>query len=193
MESHGGLGCPLSYLFEKTLNKLELHSSKRWRELVLPQLRRKMLSIKYDKVYEFDLTGTASFGDLEEEEVYEIYKDGRVASHLLEPQLVKWFPALNHVKGCKGHDHVHNRDGRLFDAKNFTCSGGCRFMPSKMIGIGRTFDKEAFLEKAKDMTYIICDIVEFPKVRVIFKEGAGLARKYPKGSIPKSERDILFS
>ena len=152
-----------------------------------------MDKIKYDNTYEFDLTGTVSFGGLKEDEVYEICKDGRVASHLIEPQLVEWFPELTHIKGCKDHDHVHRRDGRLFDAKNFTVAGGCKFMPSKMLGTCRTFDEKAFFEKAKNMTYIICDIVEFPKVRVIFKEGAELAKEYPRGTIPKSKRDILFS
>jgi len=40
LESHGGLGCPLSYLFEKTLNKLELRSSKGYEGGVDPSTTR---------------------------------------------------------------------------------------------------------------------------------------------------------
>ena len=149
--------------------------------------------IEFDKVYEFDLGGTISFGDLQEEDINELCKDGRFVSHLLERQLVKWFPELKHIKGCKNHDHVLRKDGRLFDAKNFTPSGGCRFAPSSMYGVGRKFDEKIFLEKTKDMSYIICDIVEFPRVRVIVKHGAELAKEYPKGTISKPKRDILFS
>ena len=152
-----------------------------------------MYFIECDKVYNFDLTGTVSFGDLKEQDIYDLCKDGRLVSHLLEPQLCNWFPVLKHVRGCKGHDHVHREDGRLFDAKNFTPKGGCRFAPSSMYGKGRKFDESLFLEKSRNMTYIICDIVEFPKVRVLFKEGAKLAKKYPKGKISKSKRNVLFS
>jgi|TARA_R110000824_G_scaffold392567_1_gene591051 hypothetical protein len=147
--------------------------------------------IEYNKVYSFDISGTYSFGSLPAQSLNDIFKDGRVASHLLEPQLELWFPELKHVKGCKGHDHIHRTDDRLFDAKNFT-KNGCKFMPSNMIGSGRKFDEEVFIEKVKDMSYIVCDIVEFPKIRVVFKEGVELARQYMKGAIPLSGRKVVF-
>jgi hypothetical protein len=57
-----------------------------------------------DTVHTFTLDNL-SFGDLSKEEVYECMKDGRLASHFLERQLTKWFPALTRVDQ-KGHDHV---------------------------------------------------------------------------------------
>ena len=65
-------------------------------------------------------------------------------------------------------------------------------MPSGMIGTGRKFNEEQFLFKTKNMNYIICDIVDFPKVSVIFKKGSELASQYPKGTITKSKRGELF-
>jgi hypothetical protein len=149
--------------------------------------------IVMDRVYEFNLNGTYSFGDLPVDMLNEIFKDGRVASHLLEPQLTKWFPELRHVKGCKNYDHVHrlNEEDR-YDAKNFTVASGCKFMPSGMIGTGRKFNEEVFLFKAENLKYIICDIVDFPKVRVVFKNGKELAQKYPTGAISLTKREELF-
>ena len=152
-----------------------------------------MHNIEFDKVYDFDLTGTLSFGTLPVNKVISAYKDGRAASHLLEPQLTVWFPNLKHVKGCKGYDHINRLDENIqYDAKNLTQAGGCKFMPSGMIGTGRKFDQEQFLFKTENMNYIICDIVDFPKVRVIFKKGKELAKKYPKGNITLSKREELF-
>jgi len=152
-----------------------------------------MHNIESDRVYNFDLSGTFSFGNLSTTMLIEIYKDGRVASHLLERQLVSWFPELKHIKGCKDHDHVNRNDEDiLYDAKNFTMSSGCKFLPSSMIGTGRKFNEERFLFKTEKMNYIICDIVDFPKVSVIFKKGSELASQYPKGTIMKSERGELF-
>ena len=152
-----------------------------------------MNKIIFDKAFTFNLGGTFSFGDLSTGSLIEIFKDGRVASHLLERQLVHWFPELKHIKGCKDHDHVNRNDEDiLYDAKNFTTSGGCKFLPSSMIGTGRKFDEERFLYKTQKMNYIICDIVDFPKINVIFKRGSELADQYTNGKISKSKRKELF-
>lgn len=151
---------------------------------------RKMTQIELDKTYDFTINNVA-FGDLSKEDLIEIYKDGRVASHLLERQLTKWFPQLTHVPGCADHDHIDRGTGQLYDAKNFT-KGGLNFKPSKMLGVGRTFNHDAMVEKASKLIYIACDIVDFPIVRVVFKNGSELARDYPNGSISKSKREVLF-
>ena len=152
-----------------------------------------MHEIDSRRVYEFDLSGQFSFGNLSESSLKEVYRDGRVASHLLEVQLEHWFPELKHVKGCKGHDHVsrHNEDV-LYDAKSFT-RGGCKFMPSNMLGTGRSFDAGSFAEKTSNMQYIICDIVDFPRVRVVFREGRELASEYPTGVISPNKRCEIFT
>jgi|ETNvirnome_2_300_1030623.scaffolds.fasta_scaffold03114_3 hypothetical protein len=152
-----------------------------------------MSKIKFNNVYKFNLTGTFGFGNLTTEALVEIFKDGRVASHLLEPQLVTWFPELKHIKGCKDHDHVNRDDENIkYDAKNFTTASGCKFMPSGMIGTGRKFDEKQFLFKTENMNYIICDIVDFPKVNVVFKKGQDLSIQYPNGCITKTKRQELF-
>jgi len=145
---------------------------------------------KFNKVYHFDLTGAYAFGDLSEEVLTEVFKDGRVASHLLERQLTEWFPSLVHIGKCKDHDHV-DTIGRKFDAKNFT-KNGLKFMPSSMLGVGRKFDQKLFESKTKKMNYICCDIRNFPKIRVVFKRGSNLSKVYGNGVVPISSSERLF-
>ena len=151
--------------------------------------------VQYDKVYSFDLAGKVGFGTLTEKECFEILSDGRPSSHFLEVQLTKWFPELEHIKGCKDHDHVIKTGTKLvkIDAKNFTKSGGCKFMPSSMLGIGRTFNEKEFKRHANEINYAICDITRLPIVKVVFKKGDVLAEQYPKGQIGKKQRSVIFN
>lgn len=78
-----------------------------------------------------------------------------------------------------------------YDEKTFT-GGGCKFMPSNMIGKGRKFDKEVFMTKANDMTYIIVDNTQFPSITIKFAHGSELVKQYPNGSIPFKDREKFF-
>jgi len=148
------------------------------------------MKVELNKTYEFDLTDTMSFGDIKQERLYEFFKDGRNASFMLEEQLIHWFPELTRVEGNKDHDHV-GENGVKYDAKNFT-KGGLNFMPSNQIGAGRKFDSVIAYEKANKLVYICCDIVDFPKVRVIFKEGKDFVKEFPKCRDTKTNRGVLF-
>ena len=143
--------------------------------------------MKLNKVYNFECP--ASFGTLSQKRVNKLFTDGRRASGFLELQLEEWFEGLVFEDG-KGYDHV-DTEGIKYDAKCFT-KGGAKFCPSVMLGAGRSVDEEKLWEHANDMIYIFCDVVEFPKVRVIFKRGSDLTQ-YPKGSIPFKDRDVLFA
>jgi len=145
--------------------------------------------IVYDKNYTFDLSGTITFDNIPQEVLYEIFKDGRNASFMLEEWLTSKFP-LTRIKGNKDHDHI-DVNGMKYDAKNFT-KGGLKFMPSNQIGAGRSFNKEAAHEKASKLIYICCDIVEFPKLTVRFAEGFKMIEKYPNCAVPFKQRSELF-
>jgi len=151
----------------------------------------KARKVEFNKTYEFTIKDV-SFGDLTLEEVYTVLKDGRVASHFLERQLAKWFPQLTHITGNKAWDHL-DETGAKYDAKNFT-STGLKFMPSGMLGKGRKYCPVACRKKIKEnrLSYIMCDIVEFPKIRVKFSDGLELLQEYPRASIPKSHREVIF-
>lgn len=144
--------------------------------------------IEYGKVFEY-VIDELSFGSLPRDVVVQLFKDGRVASHFLERQLEVWFPALTFVN-AKGYDHV-DKEGNLYDQKCFT-KGGLGFAPSHMGGKGRVFVQEEAHEHAKDVTYICCDINDFPRVRVVFKRGSDLIVEYPKCHVKFKERETFF-
>ena len=148
------------------------------------------MKLELNKTYDFDLTDTMSFGDIKQERLYEFFKDGRNASFMLEEQLIHWFPELTRVEGNKDHDHI-GENGVKYDAKNFT-KGGLNFMPSNQIGAGREYDVVIAYEKANKLVYICCDIIDFPKVRVIFKSGKDLVKDFPKCRVTKTNREVLF-
>ena len=148
------------------------------------------MKLELNKTYEYDLTNTMSFGDIKQERLYEFFKDGRNASFMLEEQLTHWFPELTRVEGNKDHDHI-SENGVKYDAKNFT-KHGLNFMPSNQIGAGRKFDSVVAYQKANKLVYICCDIVDFPKVKVIFKDGKDLVKSYPNCKVSKNKRELLF-
>ena len=144
------------------------------------------MNIELDKTYKFECP--ASFGTLSQERVNKSFTDGRRASGFLELQLEEWFPELTFVD-AKGYDHVDANNVK-YDAKCFT-PHGAKFPPSVMLGAGRVIDEKKLWEHANKMIYIFCDVVEFPKVRVIFKRGSDLTQ-YAKGSIPFGDRNVFF-
>jgi len=134
---------------------------------------------------------SVSFGNLSKETVFSLFKDGRVASPFLERAVEVWYPHLKFVD-AKGYDHVDIHTSQKYDLKCFT-KGGLRFAPSVMIGAGRKIDEEKLHEHASSISYICCDIINFPKIRVKFISGKELIKTYPKGSIPFSHKERFFS
>ena len=149
-----------------------------------------MPKISKNKIYNF-VVNNFSFGSLSSAELVSLFKDGRYSSPFMELMLTHWFPELRHVTGCKGYDHV-DKNNQKYDAKNFTQTGGLKFMPSNQMGSGRKFCFETTRLHAQDLIYICCDIVDFPNIRVVFKDGADLLREYPAAKVSKTKREELF-
>ena len=147
------------------------------------------MGIKYNHNYYF--TFPATFGDLPNEKIEEILKDGRLASHFLERQLEIDFPELTFVN-AKGYDHIRKDSTTLYDQKCFT-KGGLGFAPSRMVGAGRKIDFNEAHAHANTIDYIACDIVDFPKVCVRFVKGSDLVEKYPSCRVKFNQREELFA
>lgn len=145
---------------------------------------------KLDVVYEFDLTEQVQFGNIPIEQLHKLFQDGRVASKFMEHSIPSWFSDLE-FKDQKGFDHKSKSTGRQYDLKGFTKGGAC-YAPSNMLGVGRSIDKEKLHAHANTIDYIFSDITEFPKVRLIFKSGSELVKKYPSGKISIKEKNTLF-
>ena len=140
-----------------------------------------------NKTYTFEVE--ANFGSLSKETVNKLFTDGRVASHFLEEQLTEWFPDLTFVDG-KGYDHV-DIENNQYDQKSFT-KRGTIYAPSNMVGKGRKIDEAVFHAHAKNISYILTDVIDFPTVRVVFKRGSDLLKEYPNGKIPLNARSVIF-
>jgi hypothetical protein len=148
--------------------------------------------IEYGKIYEFNLRGQVSWGDIPIKTVYELCKDGRVSSKFLEHHIPIWFPELKFVDK-KGFDHIRVDDHQIkFDLKSFTKSGSS-WLPSSMIGVGRTVNLEEASAHANTIDYIFTDVTEFPIVRMQIWKGADLVDRFPKGKIKHKQIDELFN
>lgn len=143
------------------------------------------MKLEHDKVYHFEVENYA-FGDLPKEELAEIFKDGRIAGKLLEPQLSKWFPELTHVD-VKGYDHI-DESGHKDDAKSFT-KRGSNFAPSIMVGGGRSIDFEVAAAHASGISYIFCEVDRFPLVRVVAKRGSEMVDQYPSFKVSNTDQN----
>ena len=147
------------------------------------------MKIQYDTTYEFNFAGKVQFGDLPEEMLYELFQDGRVASKFLEHTIPTWFEDLTFVD-AKGYDHV-DKNGRQYDLKGFT-KGGASYAPSTMLGAGRKIQLDELHAHAREIDYILSDVTEFPRVRIVFKRGTDLVESYPSGKINKNQKKVLF-
>jgi hypothetical protein len=145
----------------------------------------------------FDTTFTkvienVSFGNLSSETLCDMFKNGSLFSHFAERFIAENY-GLKHVKGCKSYDFEDPADSNIkIDEKTFT-GYGCKFMPSNMIGQGRTFDKAVFDEKSKNMVYVIVSNINFPEIKIRFVKGYELSVRYPNGVIPFKDHDKFFS
>jgi len=148
------------------------------------------MKFQYDTVYEFNFAGKVQFGDMPTQQLNELFQDGRVASKFLEHTIPTWFEDLTFVD-AKGYDHVSKTNERKFDLKGFT-KGGASYAPSTMLGAGRKINVQELHAHAREIDYILSDVTEFPRVRVVFKRGTDLVESYPSGKINKNQKEVLF-
>jgi|TARA_B100002019_G_scaffold238624_1_gene213783 hypothetical protein len=148
---------------------------------------RELSPIEYDTVYTYDLTGKVRFWDLEEEDLYELFRDGRTSSRFLERQVPKMFAQFEYVDG-KGYDWIREQLKKV-EGKCYT-KGGCNFAPSAMVGSGRKVVPSEVKEHIEecDLDYIIMDIVEFPTVHFRFIKGKDLIETHPNCKITNAKK-----
>lgn len=151
------------------------------------------MKIEFNKTYHFHVD-SVSFADLNQEELSTLFSDGRVASHFIEIQITKWFPELKRKEIKRGRaksDHI-GTNNVIYEMKNFT-KYGCKFMPSYMYGGSRKFNFDEFNKLAQDTKYIVCDIRNFPSIKIIFKSGNDIVTLFPKGLADKKQDGLLYA
>ena len=157
-------------------NGLSLNTIEEIPNSILEQKKDIILNKTYTHIIE-----KFSFGNLSKPVLIKFYKDGRHFAPVIELYLQEMFPLI-HVSGCKIYDFTDDSNNK-YDEKTFT-KGGCKFMPSSMIGTGRKFDKVKFDEKATKLIYIIVSNINFPEIKIKFVRGKDLIIDYPNGKIP---------
>ena len=148
------------------------------------------ISVELNKTFNHTIENY-NFGNVPNIILKKQYRDGRSFSHVIEPWLAVNYP-LTYIEGCKKYDFTDkNFPDILYDEKTFT-KRGCDFRPSNMKGQGRTFNKELFKEKTKNLVFCIVSNIDFPNIKVRFVKGSELILKYPNGKIPSKDLVKFF-
>ena len=146
------------------------------------------ITYELNKTYTFELSNIA-FDIVPPDKLNELFKDGRHASHILELWVVEKFKNI-HPKNEKNHDFIDDCANYL-EAKCFT-RNGCKFMPSRMIGVSRKLDLVEAHEVVKSNIYVLMNICDMPTIRIRFVKGKDLLKKYPKCVIAKSKSEEVY-
>jgi hypothetical protein len=150
------------------------------------------VSIQLNVTFNHTIEGV-SFDILPKEILIDMFKDGRLFSHVIEQWLAQKYRLLKHIKGCQCHDLVNIADENIkYEQKTFT-KHGCSFTPSNMKGEGRKFNQTIFEEKTKKLIFIIVSTIDFPNIKIKFICGNDLILSYPKGKIPFKDFDKFFN
>lgn len=115
-----------------------------------------------DGWFEFDIEAIAVALGISEDDTEAYFTDGRRVSFLIERRHRDAMPGstLAASEGA-GYDLV-DQDGGHWEVRSLTASG-IYFCPSYMVGSGRSFDEDGFLEKLDDIEgYFVTDITQFP-------------------------------
>ena len=101
---------------------------------------------------------------ISENDVRNYFTDGRKVSFLLERRIAYEFlnGTLAPSEGA-GYDVIDPQGGK-WEVRSIS-KGGIYFCPSYMVGSGRSFHVEGFLQKLSEIEgYIISDITHFPNI-----------------------------
>ncbi len=114
--------------------------------------------------FNWDIEAIAHALKIREKDVKEYFTDGRKISFLLERRLE--YEILNgkrpESEGA-GYDLIDAENGK-WEVRCITRSG-IYFCPSYMVGSGRHFEEQGFLDKLDEIKgYIVADVVAFPKI-----------------------------
>ena len=112
----------------------------------------------------WDISQLSEAMQIPEEDVRDYFTDGRRVSFLLERRIASQVlnGSLARSEGA-GYD-VLDSTGRKWEVRSVSKSG-IYFCPSYMVGSGRQFEENGFLQKLEEVTgYIVSDIECFPSV-----------------------------
>ncbi len=116
------------------------------------------------RILRWNIVDIAQALKISEEAVMEYFTDGRRVSFILERRIAKevFEGSLAKSEGA-GFDLIDSK-GDKWEVRSIT-KGGIYFCPSYMVGSGRSFKEDGFLEKLEEIKgYVICDVLSFPNI-----------------------------
>jgi hypothetical protein len=136
-----------------------------------------MFRVEFAQILKWDISLLAAALSISEEDTLSYFTDGRRVSFILERRISSEIigGVLASSEGA-GFDLVDPEE-RKWEVRSLT-KGGIYFCPSYMVGSGRQFEEEGFLEKLADIEgYIVSDVTKFPNVPV-WKISSKIVRKW---------------
>lgn len=101
---------------------------------------------------------------IDEKEVQNYFTDGRRISFILERRIASEIICGDIADSEGKYFDIVAPNGNKWEVRSIT-KGGIYFCPSYMVGSGRSFDEEGFLQKLdKIQGYVASDITQFPTV-----------------------------
>lgn len=131
----------------------------------------------------FDLDVLSDALGLDKQDVIEYFMDGRKSSFIFENRIVKDYTGGSRSDSEGSGWDIQDRNGYRWEVRSLTNSG-IYFCPSSMVGSGRKFEEEGFLNKLNSIAgYIITDITKFPNVPVYRVASSQVLDWYRKGEL----------
>ena len=119
-----------------------------------------------DKIFIWDIKDLAEALKISEEDVRLYFTDGRRVSFILERRIAQ--ELLNgRIAGSEGAAYdIIDSEGKKWEVRSIS-RGGIYFCPSYMVGSGRHFEEQGFIDKVSEIEgFIVCDIESFPKIPI---------------------------
>ena len=114
--------------------------------------------------FNFDLTKISEALSISENNTQLYFTDGRRVSFLIERRAVESMPGSRLAPSEGSGFDLIDRDDGYWEVRSLT-KGGIYFCPSYMVGSGRKFDEDGFIEKLDNVEgYFVTDITRFPEM-----------------------------
>lgn len=139
--------------------------------------------VEHVGVLEWDLERIAKALFITPEETTEYFTDGRRVSFILERRICReiFHGRLAPSEGA-GYDLFDER-GRKWEVRSIS-KGGVYFCPSYMVGSGRAFEENGFMEKLREIDgYVVSDITVFPRIPVWKVSSDAVRSWYRRGAL----------
>jgi hypothetical protein len=152
-----------------------------------------MIRINLNKLYKEEISNI-SFGSIKKENLIEALKDGRASSSFIELLMLENHPELIKAQ-TKDYDFKLKKsiDGLLTVEEKLFTKLGCKFYPSRMIGVGRKLNESEATKAILKNVYLIVNITEMPTICYKFIKGRDLLKRYPKFKITPKEKEQFFA